>query len=233
MTQGIYTALSGALARQQQLEYVSHDIANTTTPGYRAHRVAFEEVLIDEGTRQTAVSTVVPDMRGGPLDPTGNPLDVAVEGTGWFTVQGAQGPLLTRAGNFVLNGAGALLDAQGRPVLDADGAPIQASSTGGQIRFGEDGSVHQDGRRLGRLGIMNPGPIPPEGLAGVALDGAGATPAEVGSFRIRPGFVERSGVEPFRAMVDMVVLQRSFDAAHELIRENHSMDRRAIRALGK
>ncbi len=101
MSQGMITALSGALVQQQRLDDVSHNLANVDTPGYRQRRVAFEAVLVDAstGVHRTSRTGEGIDLSNGPLQKTGNQLDRAIAGRGFFRVGDPKGPVqLTRNG---------------------------------------------------------------------------------------------------------------------------------------
>src|SRR6056297_1805926 len=124
-----YVALSRQLTLERQMSVVAGNIANMNTAGYKTEHLLFEEVLERAGKpgRVAFVQDVglIRDLGPGALETTGNPLDLAINGEGYFTVETENGARYTRGGHFSLNGEGAVVTSGGHPLLDAGGAPIQ------------------------------------------------------------------------------------------------------------
>ncbi len=209
MDRGLYIAASGMLAEQIRQDQIANDLANASTPGYKGDRTAqrsFGDLLLANtksgavvGPQSTAVQVdeIVTDFTPRPARDTGEPLDFAITGEGFFAVQTAQGVRYTRNGQFALDPQGRLVTAQGDPVLDRNGRAIVAA----------DGTV--DPRRLGVVALTNPRK---EGDSLVS-----GTPAGAATGTARSGALESSGADAARSMVDMIASMRAFEAGQKVI----------------
>src|SRR5688572_6595813 len=209
MDRGLYIAASGMLAEQIRQDQIANDLANASTPGYKGDRTAqrsFGDLLLANtksgavvGPQSTAVQVdeIVTDFTPRPARDTGEPLDFAITGEGFFAVQTAQGVRYTRNGQFALDPQGRLVTAQGDPVLDRNGRAIVAA----------DGSV--DPRRLGVVALTDPRK---EGDSLVS-----GTPAGAATGTVRSGALESSGADAARSMVDMIASMRAFEAGQKVI----------------
>lgn len=131
MVSGKYSALAGAISREQRLANISTNLANINTIGYKKSRMSFESLLRGEqqitqakGINYSRVRENFTEFSEGPIRSTGNPLDIAIYGDGFFKVQGINGPQLTRRGDFHTAQDGTLLTGNNLPVLDNGNAPI-------------------------------------------------------------------------------------------------------------
>jgi flagellar basal-body rod protein FlgF len=209
MDRGLYIAASGMLAEQIRQDQISNDLANASTPGYKGDRTAqrsFGDLLLANSTtgavvgRQSTavqVDAIETDFTPSPSRDTGEPLDFAITGEGFFSVQTAQGVRYTRNGQFALDPQGRLVTAQGDAVLDAAGRAINAI----------DGKV--DARRLGVVALTNPRKDGDSLVTGAPAGAAAGT--------ARSGALESSGADPARAMVDMISSMRAFEAGQKVI----------------
>jgi flagellar basal-body rod protein FlgG len=209
MDRGLYIAASGMLAEQIRQDQIANDLANASTPGYKGDRTAqrsFGDLLLANSTNGAAVgrqSTAVQvdsietDFSPRPSRETGEPLDFAITGEGFFAVQTAQGVRYTRNGQFTLDPQGRLVTAQGDPVLDTAGRAITAT----------DGKV--DPRRLGVVALTNPRKEGDSLVTGTPAGGAAGT--------VRSGALESSGADAARSMVDMIASMRAFEAGQKVI----------------
>jgi flagellar basal-body rod protein FlgF len=209
MDRGLYIAASGMLAEQLRQEQIANDLANASTPGYKGDRTAqrsFGDLLLANSTsgavvgRQSTavqVDAVETDFSPRPARETGEPLDFAISGEGFFVVQTAQGVRYTRNGQFSLDPQGRLVTAQGDPVLDRNGRAIAAA----------DGRV--DPRLIGVVALTNPRK---EGDSLVS-----GTPAGAAAGTVRAGALEASGADAARSMVDMIASMRAFEAGQKVI----------------
>lgn len=209
MDRGLYIAASGMLAEQIRQDQIANDLANASTPGYKADRTAqrsFNDLLLANsatgqtvGPQSTAVQVdrIVTDFTARPLRETGEPLDFAISGDGFFAVQTGQGVRYTRNGQFALDSQSRLVTASGAPVLDGAGRPIVAT----------DGVV--DPRRLGVFNLTNPRKQGDSLVSG--------TPAGAGTGTVQSGALESSGADPARSMVDMIASMRAFEAGQKVI----------------
>lgn len=236
MGDGIYTALSGAMGRQRQLDQVSHNLANADSAGFRQTREAFQESLVDaeRGVHFVQPGEQIIDLTPGRIEGTDNPLDLAITGPGFFRVQGPQDgePILTRDGSFRLDNEGRLVTQQGRAVLDDTGNPISLMATPEEVLIGEGGDVWDAFGMVAHLGVVDV--QDPRALQ--AVDGGFRTPNQnlmPGSGGILQGSLERGNVNPVTAMTEMITLQRHFEAMNNLIQTHNRTDSVAIESLGK
>ena len=238
MSDGIYSALSGAVAQERALDVVANNVANSGTTGFRADRVAFEEQLSaargegPETLRYVAVADVRMDDSAGALESTGNPLDVALEGDGWFSVEAPQGERLTRAGSFVTDADGVLMTRDGFPVLGAGPERRIVIPAGTQdLSIDRDGTIRADGNELGQLLIrrFDPTTLEKEGSTLVAFEGAG----EPSTASVLQGHLEGSNLNAVAGLNEMIQTTRSFEAFQRVIQTYRSLDERAARELGR
>lgn len=235
----IYTAMTGASHVLQQQAAVSENLANASTPGFRATLNTFRAVpLVGDGlaTRTFVVdSTAGADFTPGPLQQTGRELDVAVQGAGWIAVQGQDGQeAYTRNGSFQISPNGVLQTRTGLNVM-GDGGPITIPPDT-EVTFARDGTISTvpSGSKpasvivVGRLKLVNP---PPEQIerGGDGLfrmkDGAAAT-ADA-NVAVAPGNLEASNVNAVEAMVNMISLARKFDMQMKMIQSADNNARQA------
>ena len=234
MSSGIYVALSGAIARQQQLEVVGHNLANVSTNGYQAQRIVFRDLLADASpdARQVDVAEVRIDSTQGAHQQTGNELDLAISGQGWFAVGDADQPMLTRDGAFRLNDNHELVTRDGLTVLGQDG-PIVLSPDEGEVTIDGQGNVFTEFGGEQRLRVLQP--QDPTQLASIGngyatTDPGNLMPAEDAS--VAQGFLESSNSSPLRGMTEMITLQRYFETMQNLVQKHHDLDSRASSSVG-
>lgn len=204
-----YIALSGLRARMDELDRLAADISNVGTSGYkglRETRAAAERPSFDE-TLNTAIDTTFGgaknDMSSGSIASTGRPLDVAIDGDGFFTLDTANGPAYTRNGHFSINNQRQLVDSDGDPVLGTSGSPITLGD--GDARVDEDGTVWAGNTQAGQLGIVtfpDPGALSNRGgqVPGERADAHAGD--ESGGTRRRARGLERLGVGTARGIDD-------------------------------
>jgi flagellar basal-body rod protein FlgF len=237
----VYTAMSGAkylLARQ---DTAAQNLAHASTQGYRAQVDAMRSAPVGEGARTRVFATdatVGTNFATGPVQHTGNPLDVAVSGRGWIAVQGADGnEAYTRFGAFEVSADGLLQTRTGLPVLSDGGGPINAP-TDARITIAEDGTVSaiphtgaQVPATLGRIKLVNPEDAElRRGADGLfrAAEGEAAADAAV---RLQPQALEGSNVNPVEAMVTMIAVARQFEMQMKMISAADDNARNADRLL--
>ena len=210
MERGLYIAASGMLAEQVRQDQIANDLANAATPGYKADRTSqagFGELLLANsatgqvvGPQGTAVqvSAVETDFSPKPAKDTGEPLDFAIVGEGFFAVQTANGTRYTRNGQFQADAQGRLVTPQGDPVLGRGGRTLAV---------GADGRV--DPRRLEVVTLRNPRKDGDNLVTGTAAGTAAG--------QVRAGALESSGADAARSMVDMIASMRAFEAGQKVI----------------
>jgi flagellar basal-body rod protein FlgG len=211
MERGLYIAASGMLAEQVRQNQIANDLANSSTPGYKADRSSqrsFGDLLLQNSTTgQTVgplglgveIAKTTTDLSQAPIRDTGEALDFAIEGEGYFAVRTPQGVRYTRNGQFMRSANGTLTDALGHQVLSKKGAPVQVKA---------DGTV-----AAGAIGVYN---VPNARKAGDSLFTGTAQGQATGT--VRNGALEGSGADPARSMVDMIASYRTFEAGQKVIR---------------
>jgi len=233
-----YIALSGLRARSEQLERLSSDIANIGTAGYKAERQAraSAERPVFNDALQTAIDTTSGetrlDMSNGAISPTGNPLDVAVDGAGFFVVKTAAGERYTRNGHFTKNTAGQLATEDGALVL-GDSGPIALGT--GDIKIAQDGSVSVDDLPVGKLKIVtfaDPSRLSLEG--GTLLRADDQPPQAVTTPLLKSGALEQSNVTVASRLAELTSVSRGFEALQKTLSLlMNDVDGKAIEQLGR
>jgi flagellar basal-body rod protein FlgG len=225
MERGLYIAASGMMAEQVRQDLIAHDLANASTSGYKPDRVAsksFGEMLLSDTRNGTPVGSLglgtqidkqVTDMSSGAIRDTGEPLDFAVEGDGFFTVRTSGGVRYTRDGQFAASARGTLVTASGDDVLGPNGAPV---------RIGTDGKV-----ATSDLGVVSLTSAKRQGDNLFTGTAGGAAPGTV-----RGGALEGSGVNPTTTMVDMISSLRAFESGQRVITTIDSTLQKAANQVG-
>lgn len=205
MDVGLYIAAQGMLAEQVRQDQLASDLSNSSTPGYKSQtsvQESFGSMLLSNGVGsiQTGVkiASEVPNLSQGTLQATGNPLNFAIAGQGFFAVRTAQGVQYTRDGQFSANAQGVLVDQLGDPVLSQSGATIQV---------GADGTT--PATSLGVFNLTTPTQIGNNNFTGT-VGGKGTGTVEAGQ-------LEGSGVDPIETMVDMTTSLDSYQAGQRAI----------------
>jgi len=238
MDSALYVALSSQVALEKRLTTLADNVANANTVGYRATEVKFEQ-LVDK-RRPADVAFVSSGENylstdSGGLKQTGNALDFAVQGDGWFAIETPSGMALTRDGRFTMAPDGALVTLNGYPVLDAGGAAIQLDPAGGEPEVARDGGLRQNGALLGAIGLFAFDPA--DGYArheNSAILPAGEPEAIIDRFDVGvvQGFVENSNVNALAEMTQLIMVTRQFENISALIRDSEGVTEQAIRTLG-
>jgi flagellar basal-body rod protein FlgF/flagellar basal-body rod protein FlgG len=213
----MYAALSGLLARSQALDTAANNAANTTTKGFRAETNYFRETLLGPHAGNSQLNTVLNDYGviggdwvktgQGQLSSTGNPLDVALQGPGFFVVRTAAGVRYTRAGNFQRAPDGTLRTERNEPILDANGNPIVLPP--GPIDIAFDGTVSVAGGVAGRMAVMDfpkGTNLVPEGATLFRAPAQSATPAA--ATEVHQGNLEGSNIDAVSGGINMTLIAR-------------------------
>ena len=234
MSNGIYAATAGAIAQSTALDVTANNIANATTTGFHGDRVTFREAL--NAARSPDLATVGAgtarvDNEAGALNQTGNPLDLALEGDGYFAVQSPNGPRYTRAGNFELDDQRNLVTHDGLKVRGEGGAPISIPPDATELSVGSDGSVVANGQQVGKLELAKfaPNQVKREGAT---LFSATGRPAAGDPPKVHSGVLESSNVNVVRGVVDLVKVSRTYESLMKMIQGYHDVESRAAQTLG-
>jgi flagellar basal-body rod protein FlgF len=227
---GIYSAYSGAAANLSQVELVASNLANADTAGFRRDQLRFDTLLGPAVDYARALETR-PDLSPGAQRLDGNPLHAAIDGPGFFAIEGAGGQThYTRRGDFRLNAAGELVLPGGARVLGSGGALSVPPGAPAQLRA--DGSLLAGNQVVGQLRIVQFAQAEQLTKVGESALAAvpGAAPSEVVAPRLAPGFVESSNVNLSAELVDLILAQRSFEANMTSLRIHDEMSERVVEA---
>jgi flagellar basal-body rod protein FlgG len=263
MFRSLNTAASGMIAQQMNLDNIANNLANASTAGFRARRLQFQDLLYQNvimpgaaSTQQTTYSTGLQIGLGsrssasemvqtqGDFDNTGNPLDLAIQGQGFFQVQLPTGQLAyTRSGNFQVDAQGQMVTANGYALQPAISIPASATN----ITIGTDGTVsvsipgQQQAQQVGQIQLAtfaNPGGLNSTGqnlflpttASGDAILGAPGGSEGLGT--VQQGELEQSNVNVVEEFVEMILAQRSYEsnskvvqAADQMFQDVNSMSR--------
>lgn len=236
MDSGYYAAMAGLVARNQALDTAASNLANAQTPGYRAEREYFRSVLLGPdgpgSQRDSQLGETVNNygllggdrlnMAQGALQQTGNPLDLAIAGQGFFLIQTANGPRYTRDGGFHRAQNGQLVTSAGEPVLSSTGKPIAIPP--GEVTVGADGSISVAGGIAAMVGVFNfPAgtQLTPEG-ANRYIAPAGVKAAQAKDASVRQGAIEAANQNVVQGTLDLVVMQREFEMMQRTLSVFHN-----------
>ena len=232
MDSGYYAAMTGLVARTQALDTAAANLANAQTPGYRDEREFFRSVLLGPDALDSQLGRTVNNfgllggdrlsMAQGALQSTGNPLDLAIEGDGFFQIQTANGIRYTRDGGFHRSRSGQLVTAADEPVLSTIGQPIQVPP--GEVTVGSDGALSVAGGVVASVGVFAfpaVAQLTPEG-ANRYVAPMGLTPMISKSAAIHQGAVEAANQDAIQGSLDLIVMQRQAEMMQKALTVFHT-----------
>ncbi len=242
MDSGLYAACAGLIARTDSLDAIANNLANTSTTGFRARQGSFSAVLAESGKHplgsvlnQVAnnygvLGSTRMDAAQGSLTATGNTMDFAIQGPGYFAVQTAGGTQYTRNGAFRVSPQGQLITQTGEAVLGQTGV---VRLLPGQVSVSADGTISSNGAVAGRLKIVEFAP-------GTEVQGAGnnfytapaASVQAAANSSVQQGMLESSNVNPVTGVVALIDAQRSAETMrHALSMLDSDMNKTAAQDL--
>jgi flagellar basal-body rod protein FlgF len=234
-------AASGLRARMESLDLLANNIANASTGGYKADREFYSLYVAPEASGNEPSSTMPlierpwVDHAQGLLHNTGNPLDLALSGKGFFAVNGPGGPLYTRNGNFRLATDGKLTTSDGYPVRDSQGSPITLQPAR-PLDISSDGTVTQDGAVVGKLEIVDF-----TSTAGLSKQGSSyfrtvdpsVRPVAPLGTSVEQGQLESSNTGSAEGAVRLVSVMRQFEMLQKAVFLGAEMNKKAIEEVAK
>lgn len=217
----------------RRMEVIADNVSNAETPGFKAEMVEMATAFAQTpfGERLIQNSAQARDTREGAFQQTGNPLDLAIKGKGYFMVRTPDGDRFTRNGRFTLDVNGQLITAEGNPVLGDDGAPIFFAPTENDIRISEDGVVTTESGSVGTIGIVQFADEQRLIRTQNGFMAGNAQPQPAVDARIVQGALEDSNVEAIVEMTRMMQVLRDFQSAQKVVDSEHSRTRRMIQVL--
>lgn len=245
MIKEIYTAALGMQSQITRLEVTANNIANSTTPGYKRVSI-FEQGLIEATNNLSNIEGDVEqndppvgsyfDFSGGEMQRTANPLDLAIEGNGFFTLTDEEGKeYLTRAGNFQLSDDGTIISMDRKKLMGIDGplsinkefmsrSSVNEGSNSRNVWVTNSGEVFVNETEIGKISIKVPNDM--KVLQRVSAsqftkpEDSELVEVEADKVNIRQGWLEGSNVNIVKEMVQMIELQRIYDAGSKVIQLN-------------
>lgn len=250
----IYQILSGDIGQEERLTQIANNLANVSTVGYKKDGITFQSYLkssmnamqtqsapgLQNGSANpsspswpTLGSSYV-DFQPGSLQKSGNTLDVALTGAGFFRVEmpGEKSTYLTRAGNFSVNNKGELVTANNRRVLDRNGKPITLNLSVDQPQIVEDGTIMMKGSSVANIGVFTTADLTKLEKHGETLFKVpdSVTVQAVAKPHLRQGMLESSNVNAIEEMVNMIQVQRSNDVSQKVIQQFDDLTSKRIDA---
>jgi flagellar basal-body rod protein FlgF/flagellar basal-body rod protein FlgG len=232
MDSGYYAAMTGLVARTQALDTAASNLANVQTPGYRAEREYFRSVLLGPDALDSQLGRTVNNfgllggdrlnMGQGALQQTGNPLDLAVEGEGFFEVRTINGLRYTRDGSFHRSGNGQLVTAAGEPVLSSAGQPVPVPP--GEVTVGADGVLSVAGGAVATVGVFTfpqGTQLTPEGANRYVAPEAVASVLSKNA-SVHQGAIESANQDAIQGSLDLIVMQRQAEMMQKALTVFHT-----------
>lgn len=247
MENASFVALSRQMVLQRQMDLIANNIANVSTPAYKAERMVFMEYLAQtdptENPDMSKLSYVedvaqVRDTSNGTFSATGNSLDLAIRGNGYFVVDTPLGQRFTRNGRLTLDQSGRIVTNQGYAVLDSNNQPIVVPPDAMDIQISRDGSITVKlpgiptvENQIGQFKVVQFNDEQAMKMAGSSLYSTSETPQPAPNADVIQGMVEEGNVQPVLELTRMIATQRAFDSAENLIRADDQMETDAINKL--
>jgi flagellar basal-body rod protein FlgF len=238
MQSSLYVSLSAQVSLQKRLETIAHNIANSSTAGFRAEEVKFETLLSQAAPNPVAFANAEQtylSRRAGELVRTDNPFDLAVEGDAWLAIDTPAGRVYTRDGRMRMTDAGELQTLNGQPILDIGGAPVQLDPNGGTPQIARDGTIVQGNRQIGAIGLFTideAAHLTRYETSGVIPDRPAQPVIDFTKIGVQQGYIERANVNPVQEITKLIMVSRSFEAVTAQINASEASLQEAIRTLG-
>jgi flagellar basal-body rod protein FlgF len=230
------SAVSGLRARMESLDLLAHNLANSSTAGFKADREIYRQYLGDSAEdgdmRMAALAPVVEgrwtDFSQGPLAETGRPLDLALSGRGFFVIEGSNGPRYTRDGSFHVSADGRLTDRGGQTVRLLESAPGARLDPRVDVEIARDGTVRQGGQALGRIAVVDFAAVPNEKIEGNYFSFSTAQPIDAAGTEILQGRTEQSNASAPEQAVRLVNVMRQFELLNRAMALGGEMGRKVV-----
>jgi flagellar basal-body rod protein FlgF len=215
----------------EQLDFIANNVVNSNTNGFKSVKLYYNQA--DPGKEMAFIPQVVVDYSPGTIHRTDNPLDVAINGEGFFTIQSKEGTAYTRQGNFTIDKDGNLVTEDGNYVLGKSGSKIKLPD--GNVNIGEKGDVTVDGNPVDTLKIVsfnNPQALT-RAQGCLFTDPGNAGLADTSNPLVRQGHIEISNVQVVREMTDMIDTHRSVEIYQKVIQITADQDKLATSQIGR
>jgi len=237
----LLVGLSQQMAAYRSMDVIANNLANLSTPAFKREAVEFQQYVeqVPPSEDQTGPQTVtmvqdvgvLRDMSEGRIDVTNAPLDLAVNGTGYFVVQTPNGNQYTRNGHFTLDGQGQIVTEDGQPLM-GEGGPISVTPNDGDIHISADGTVSGKNGQIGKVQLVSFADQTAMQKEGASLYSTTQAPTTATGATIQQGALEASNVEPVVEISHMLDVLRAYEATANLAQTQDNMSLNAIDKLG-
>lgn len=235
MSSAASITLSHQMALQNQMDVIANNIANSSTAGYQGSKTMFVEFLSKavDGTPVAYVNdiAVLRDVSAGPLSQTSNPLDVAINGEGYFVVETEEGLFYTRNGSFRIDADGQLATNTGAAVMAEGDLPIVFAPDETQISISRDGTISTENGQIGRLQIVTFDNQQDMEKVGNTLLTTEQEPLQAVEASVEQGMLEGSNIKAVVEITEMIKVMRAYQGAAQLIQSEDERQRRALQTL--
>lgn len=232
-----YLALNRQVSLRYEMDVVSNNMANINTAGYRREGVTFTEFVLSATDEQ---SVSMADFgaryaleRPGEVSETNGTFDFAIEGDGYFQLQGLEGIILTRSGSFQISQEGVIANAAGLPLLDTAGAEIPVGIENKNISVANDGTVSADGVPIAQIAVVEADQVDLKRFGDTAYSVLDADLNQVAIPAVRQGAIEGSNVNPVHEIARMIEVTRAYEMAQAVIQDEDERVRETVRTLGE
>ena len=230
--------LSRQMVLRRQMDVIANNIANMNTHGYKRQHSMFQEYLMDSGHGGRPLSYVVDygvarDASAGDLEKTGNRLDLAISGDGFFVVETDAGEMYTRNGRLHIDEEGRLVSSSGDPLLDVDGRELTITELDAEITVTGDGTVNGRLGRIGQLDIVTFEDTRSLTTVAAGLLRTDLPPIPAENAKVTQGMLESSNVEPILEITNLIEVQRSYQSTQRLLDTENELKRKAIDRIGR
>ena len=228
MISGLFSAIDSALVQKIRFDAIANNIANVNTNGFKKDEISFERSSFAIELAQTSTT----DFSGGNIIQTGNPLDVALDASGFFKIETDQGERYTRNGAFTLDSQGYLVTGEGDRVMGENG-PLEIG--GGTVSISGNGEVSVDGQPIDRLAVVGFNRLQDlvkEGNSTYSNAGGDGNIIQPKGIRVKQGALEKSNVNPTQEMVKMMEMFRSYESTQRVIQTVGEMTDKMITGFG-
>jgi len=231
-----YTTLTRQSSLMREMQVVAHNIANLSTTGFRREGVIFSEYVrrLEGGPSLSMAHASARhiDLRQAGLSQTGGTFDFAIQGEGFFLLDAPGGQVLSRAGSFMPNAEGELVNTDGLRLLDRGGAPIFVPPDAGPVAMAADGTLSIKGAPIAQVGLWRPvDPLDLQHQGGTIFRSGALEPVD--EAKLLQGFVEESNVNPISEIARMITVQRAYEMGQSFLEREDERVRGVIQALGR
>ena len=243
MDNALYVGLSRQMVLRREMDIVANNIANADTSGFKVESLMTKEqpaspAFTLQGPKPVkfvSANGVARDFGQGGLHRTDAPLDLGIEGQGFFKINTAEGERYTRDGRFRTDDLGRLTTQAGQTVMDEGGGEITLNLQKGQITIAQDGTVSQGDERVGKVGVYKFDTLSVLEKTGdnMLANTSNSQPAPAIDAKVRQGMLEESNVKPILEITRMIEVSRAYEQTTQMMQSEFELSRNSVARLGK